>query len=89
MTGQGFGGHVEIYTQAVSACKIDGSVDLAKAFEIYATMQRSRVEPDKKFYAALMGVAGKAGRLDVAMEALEEFASEGIPITTTVINALM
>ena len=52
-------------------------------------MQRARVEPDKKLYAALMGVAGKAGRLDVAIEALEDFSAEGIPITTTVVNALM
>ena len=80
---------MELYTQAVSACKIDGCVDLVKAFDVYAMMQRALVDPDKKFYAALMAVAGKAGRLDVAMEALEDFAAEGIPITTTVLNALM
>ena len=73
----------------MSACKIAGGVNLAMAYEINALMARSGVDPDKKFYAALMGVAGKAGRLDVAMEALEDFVSEGIPITTTLVNALM
>ena len=80
---------MELYTIDISACKIDGSVDLAKAFDIHAMLQRAGEEPDKKLYGALMAVAGKAGRLDVAMEALEDFASEGIPITTTVVNALM
>ena len=73
----------------MSACKIDGCVNLPLTYEINALMARAGVDPDKKFYAALMGVAGKAGRLDAAMEALEDFVSEGIPITTTLVNALM
>lgn len=34
-------------------------------------MQRAGVSPDKKFYAALMAVAGKAGRLDIVLEHLQ------------------
>ncbi|GAX74542.1 hypothetical protein CEUSTIGMA_g1991.t1 [Chlamydomonas eustigma] len=86
---EGLTGHVELYTQAVSACKIEGSVDLPRALDIYNAMQRAKVEPDKKFYAALMAVAGKAGRLDLALETLENFASEGLLLTTTVDNALI
>lgn len=38
---RGFGDKVEIYTAAISACKIEGSVDLAKALEIHTLLDVS------------------------------------------------
>ena len=56
---QGWTSHVELYTVAVSACKIEGAVNLDGAFEIYNLMQRNHVEPDEKFYACLVSVCGQ------------------------------
>ena len=55
---QGFTHSVLMYTVALSACKANNAVDLDRAYEIYAVMQRNGVEPDKKFYAAFFAVAG-------------------------------
>ncbi|MEW5313850.1 MAG: hypothetical protein WDW38_005383 [Sanguina aurantia] len=70
---------VEIYTQAISACKIPGCVDWDRALSIFTLMQRNRVRPDKKFYAALMAVAGHAGHLHLAFGLMDEMMAEGIP----------
>lgn len=113
---RGFGNKVEIYTAAISACKIEGSVNLPKALEIHAqldvstpppppypflslplsftrhfssSLQRANVQPDKKFYAALVAVAGKSGRMDVALEAVQDYVAEGMPLSTTLVNALL
>ncbi len=55
----------------------------------YSLLQRANVDPDKKFYAALMGVCGKAKRLDLALEMLENIAGEGILVSATIDNALI
>lgn len=86
---KGFGDKVEIYTAALSACKIEGSVDLPRALEIHSLLERSRVAPDKKFYAALVAVAGKASRMDLALEAVNDYVAEGMPLSTTLVNALI
>jgi len=58
---QGFDKSVELYTQAVSACKLRGAVDLDTALRIYAHMQHNNIQPDKKFFSALIATAGAAG----------------------------
>ena len=40
---RGFGDKVEIYTAAISACKIEGSVDLPKALEIHSLLDVSHL----------------------------------------------
>ncbi len=80
---------MELYTQAMSACKVDGMVDLPRALDIATLLHRSGVEADKKFYAALMAVAGKAARLDLALETLERVTADGMVFSSTLANALM
>ncbi|MEW5300679.1 MAG: hypothetical protein WDW36_003593 [Sanguina aurantia] len=72
---------VEIYTQAISACKIPGCVDWDRALSIFTLMQvgATGCAPDKKFYAALMAVAGHAGHLHLAFGLMDEMMAEGIP----------
>jgi len=60
-TTQGDEKSVELYTQAVSACKLRGYVNLDTALKIYAHMQHNNIQPDKKFFAALIATAGTAG----------------------------
>lgn len=68
---------------------VDGAVDMKRALEIYNMMQRKGVSPDKKFYSALIGVAGKADRLDLGLELLTDMTAEGIKPSSTTCSALL
>lgn len=57
--------------------------------DIYAALQRASVRPDKKFFACLMAVAGRCGRLDISFELLTEMAAEGIRPSSTTISAII
>ncbi len=86
---QGHEKSVELYTQAVSACKLRGAVDLDTALKIYAHMQLNQIQPDKKFFAALIATAGAAGRLDLAFEMLTDVQAEGVVPGSTVCSGLI
>jgi len=58
---QGAATSVKLYTQAVSACKLKGAVNMDAALKIYAYMQYNNITPDKKFFSALIATAGAAG----------------------------
>lgn len=47
------------------------------------------MRPDKKFYAALMAVAGHAGHLHLAFGLMDEMMAEGIPPSTSTMSALI
>lgn len=64
---QGTEKSVELYTQAVSACKLRGYVNMDTALKIYAHMQHKNITPDKKFFAAMIATAGTAGVLFVCV----------------------
>ncbi|GFH18793.1 uncharacterized protein HaLaN_15654, partial [Haematococcus lacustris] len=86
--------HVELYTTAVSACQEEngsrqGLADLDRALEVYNCMQRQGVAPDKKFFAALIAVAGKADRLHQAFEILTDVAAERLWPGATICSALI
>jgi len=86
---QGFTHEAQIYTSALNACKLMGAPGLALALDIHSKMQNAGVMPDKKFYAALIAVAGKAQRMDLALEILQDAAESGVLLTSTLANALM
>eukprot|EP00798_Chlamydomonas_sp_ICE-L_P004335 gene4335-14448_t len=52
-------------------------------------MQRYDVEPDEEFYAALIAVAGKAGKLDLAFETLVDMSASGVQPNSTSMSALI
>ncbi|KXZ51095.1 hypothetical protein GPECTOR_14g78 [Gonium pectorale] len=86
---KGFVSEVKLYTQALSACMLPLPGAWERALEIYAALQRASVRPDKKFFACLMAVAGRCGRLDSAFELLSEMAAEGIRPSGTSVSALI
>ncbi|GFR52105.1 hypothetical protein Agub_g14618 [Astrephomene gubernaculifera] len=86
---RGFTTEVKIYTQALSACMLPIPHAWERALDIYSALQRCAVRPDKKFFACLMAVAGRCGRLDTAFEVLSEMAAEGIRPSGTSVSAIM
>ncbi|EFJ49645.1 hypothetical protein VOLCADRAFT_104228 [Volvox carteri f. nagariensis] len=86
---KGFQSEVKIYTQALSACMLPLPHAWERAQDIYPAMQRASVRADKKFFACLMAVAGRCGRLDTSFELLTEMAAEGIRPSATTISAII
>ncbi|GLC36947.1 hypothetical protein PLESTB_000175400 [Pleodorina starrii] len=88
---KGFQSEVKIYTQALSACMLPLPHAWERAQDIYAALQRASpaVRPDKKFFACLMAVAGRCGRLDTSFELLTEMAAEGIRPSSTTVSAII
>ncbi|KAG2495157.1 hypothetical protein HYH03_006765 [Edaphochlamys debaryana] len=86
---KGFVGEVKLYTQALSACMLPQPNAWDRAREIYSALQRGSVKPDKKFFAALMAVAGRWGRPDTALELISDMAAEGIRPSSTTVSALI
>ncbi|GLI62167.1 hypothetical protein VaNZ11_004747 [Volvox africanus] len=86
---KGFQSEVKIYTQALSACMLPLPHAWERAQDVYAALQRASVRPDKKFFACLMAVAGRCGRLDTSFELLTEMAAEGIRPSSTTISAII
>lgn len=86
---QGFTTEVRLYTQAMSACMLRFPGAWERALEIYSALQRASVRPDKKFFACLIAVAGRCGRLDTAFELLTDMAAEGIRPSGTTVSAVV
>lgn len=85
---QGFSS-LQLYTQAISACMVPGAVDLPHAVQLYQQVSLKQFKPDKKLYACLMSLAGKAGQLDFAFQLLNDMHAEGLAPTSTICSGLV
>lgn len=87
---EGHTGSRELYTLAINACmKAEGGVDVDGALEIYSFMQRNHVEPDDVLYGNLIAAAGKAGRMNLALDILNDMLASNLRPGKATCSALL
>lgn len=80
---------IVLFTIATLCCASSEEANLDTALEIYNDVQRKGVDPDSKYFSALMEVAGRCGKLDVAFALQEEMEAHGIEACTDSCSALI
>ncbi|PKI79271.1 hypothetical protein CRG98_000343 [Punica granatum] len=80
-------GTPEVYTIAVNCCSLTG--DWEFAMTVYNDMIKKDVAPDEMFLSALIDVAGHAGNVDAAFEAVNKARKDGMHLGIISYSSLM
>lgn len=77
---------IELFTLAVTVLP---PAEFPAAMDLYTEIQKRRMRPDGRFFAALISLAGRAGELETAFGLLEEMSSEGVAAGSEAMGSLM